>query len=123
MKTFKEYLSESKKVYSFKIKVAGELPEKFQENLKAKLDRCKVMTLEKVTTTPVQKLPLDFPTLENKEVTVFEVVCEYPVTGPEIVSESFSPLEAPIVPRPSFRSMVSPASLKSPSPLRSNSTR
>ncbi len=87
MKTFKEYLAESKKAYSFKIKVAGELPEKFQETLKTHLDRCKVLTLEKVTTTPVQKLPLDFPTLENKEVTVFEVVCEYPVTGPEIVSD------------------------------------
>ncbi len=86
MKTFKDYLAESKKVYSFKIKVAGELPENFQENLKNHLDRCKVITLEKITTTPVQKLPLDFPTLENKEVTVFEVVCEYPITGPEIVS-------------------------------------
>ncbi len=61
MKTFKEYLAESKKAYSFKIKVAGELPDKFQENLKTHLDRCKVLTLEKVTTTPVQKLPLDFP--------------------------------------------------------------
>lgn len=87
MKTFKEYLAESKKVYSFKIKVAGELPEKFQENLKTKFDRCKVVTLEKIATTPVQKLPLDFPTLENKEVTVFEIVCEYPITGPEIVSD------------------------------------
>jgi hypothetical protein len=87
MKTLKEYLAESKKVYSFKIKVAGDLPEKFQENLKVKLDRCKVMTLEKLATTPVQKLPLDFPTLENKEVTVFEVICEYPITGPEIVSD------------------------------------
>ena len=87
MKTLKEYLAESKKVYSFKIKVAGELPEKFQENLKTKFDRCKVVTLEKVATTPVQKLPLDFPTLENKEVTVFEIVCEYPITGPEIVSD------------------------------------
>jgi hypothetical protein len=86
MKTFKEYLAESKKVYNFKIKVAGELPEKFQETLRTNLDRCKVITLEKVTTTPVQKLPLDFPNLENKEVTVFEVVCEYPITAPEITS-------------------------------------
>jgi len=38
MKTFKEYLTESKKVYSFKIKVAGEVPEKFEENLKSRLD-------------------------------------------------------------------------------------
>lgn len=84
MKTFKEYLSESKKVYSFKIKVAGEIPEGFEDRLKGRLDRCKVLTFEKVATTPVQKVPLDFPTLTNKEVTVFEVITEYPITAPEI---------------------------------------
>jgi hypothetical protein len=87
MKTFKEYLTESKKVYSFKIKVAGDLPEKFEENLKTKLERCKVLTFEKVSTTPVQALPLDFPTLTNKEVHIFNVVFEYPVTSPEIVED------------------------------------
>ena len=87
MKTFKEYLAESKKVYSFKVKVAGELPEKFQENLKARLDRCKLVTFEKVSTTPIQETPLDFPELTNMEVTVFEVVCEYPITSPELVNE------------------------------------
>jgi hypothetical protein len=84
MKTFKEYLAESKKTYSFKVKVAGELPEKFQENLKTHLDRCKVVTLEKISTTPIQKNPVDFPEMENKEVSIFEVVCEYPITAPEI---------------------------------------
>jgi hypothetical protein len=87
MKTFKEYLAESKKVYSFKVKVAGELPEKFQENLKARLERCKVLTFEKVTTTPIQEAPLDFPELSNMEVTVFEVVTEYPITSPELSKE------------------------------------
>ena len=67
MKSFKQYLTESQKVYSFKVKIAGELPEKFQEGLKTRLDRCKVMTIEKITTTPIQKLPLDFPNMENKE--------------------------------------------------------
>ena len=86
MKTFKEYLAESKKTYGFKVKVAGELPEKFQENLKTQLERCKVITLEKVATTPIQKFPLDFPGMENKEVTVFEVICEYPITAPEIAN-------------------------------------
>lgn len=84
MKTFKEYLFENKKVYSFKIKVAGEIPDKFQEALKSRLDSCKVVTLEKLSTTPIQKLPLDFPGKENMEVTVYEVVCEYPITPPEI---------------------------------------
>lgn len=87
MKTFKEYLAESKKVYQFKIKVAGDLPEKFQENLKTQLGRVEVKTLEKVETTPVQSTPLDFPNLSNMEVHIFNLVCEYPVTGPEIASD------------------------------------
>lgn len=87
MKTLKEYLSESKKIYSFKIKVAGELPESFQENLKASLDRCKVVKLEKIKSTPIQALPLDFPTMKNVEVHMFEVICEYPITAPEISSD------------------------------------
>ena len=84
MRTFKDYLAESKKTYSFKVKVAGELPEKFQEALKSRLECCKVITFEKIASTPIQKLPLDFPGQENMEVTVFEVVTEYPVTAPEI---------------------------------------
>jgi hypothetical protein len=87
MKTFKEYLAEGKKVYDFKIKVAGELPEKFQENLKEKLGRCGVKTFEKVATTPIQAQPLDFPDYPNCEVTIFEVVCEYPITSPEIIND------------------------------------
>jgi hypothetical protein len=87
MKTFKEYLTESKKVYSFKVKVAGELPEKFQEGLTTRLGRCGVMSVKKLTTTPIQESPLDFPELKNMEVTVFEVICEYPVTSPELSVE------------------------------------
>lgn len=87
MKTLKEYLTESKKVYSFKIKVAGDLPESFQDNLKTALDRCKCIKLEKMSTTPIQALPLDFPTMKNTEVHVFEAICEYPITAPEIVNE------------------------------------
>ena len=87
MKTFKEYLTESKKVYSFKVKVAGEVPENFQEGLKTRLGRCGAMKVEKVNSTPIQESPLDFPDLKNMEVTVFEVICEYPVTSPEIAAD------------------------------------
>jgi uncharacterized protein YbaA (DUF1428 family) len=86
MKTFKEYLAESKKVYSFKLKVAGELPEDFQDKLKAQLERVKIVTFNKIKTTPVQQLPLDFPELTNCEVHIFEIVCEYPITSPELVN-------------------------------------
>ncbi len=84
MKTFKDYLTESQKVYHFKIKVAGEIPEGFEDQLKSRLERCKVVSFEKIATTPVQKVPLDFPNINNAEVTVYEAIMEYPITSPEI---------------------------------------
>ena len=87
MKSFREYLAESKKVYSFKVKVAGDLPEGFVNNLKGRLDRCGLKTLDETSKTPVQKTPLDFPEMENVEVHIFDVICEYPITAPELETE------------------------------------
>ena len=84
MKTFKEYLTENKKVYPFRIKVAGSLPEGFAGKVKEYLGYCKANLVEK-SKTPIQSQPLDFPDLSNIEVHVFEVVCEYPTTAPQIV--------------------------------------
>jgi hypothetical protein len=70
-------------VYSFKVKVAGDLPEKFQENLKSSLEKFEVVTFDKMT-TPVQESPMDFPELSNRSITIFDLVLEYPITAPEI---------------------------------------
>ncbi len=85
MKNFREYLAESKKNWNFRVKVAGELPEKFEATLKNILEKWDV-TINSLGATPVQKLPLDFPQLENKEVHIFEVTANYPVTAPEITN-------------------------------------
>lgn len=97
MKTLKEYLSESKKVYPFKVKVAGDLPEDFQKTLKERLGSCNPAIVEK-SKTPIQAKPLDFPTLSNLEVHTFEVVCEYPITAPEIADQIKS-----LIPESHFR--------------------
>ena len=85
MKTFRDYLTESKKVYSFKVKVAGEIPENFVENLKNRLDAYEVVTLEKIS-TPVEETSVDFSQYGDKEITVFDLVTEYPITAPEIAA-------------------------------------
>lgn len=85
MKNFKKYLAESKKVYSFKVKLAGNVPENFQENFKKSLEKYQIVTFEKIS-TPVQENPMDFPELSNKEVTIFDLVTEYPITSPEIAN-------------------------------------
>ena len=83
MKTFKEYLAESKKMYTFRLKVAGELPENFVNDLKDCIGKANPTIIEK-SKTPIQATPLDFPELSNMEVHTFEVICEYPITAPEI---------------------------------------
>ena len=86
MKTLKTYLAENKKVYSFKIKVAKDVPENFEEDIKKGLAKVNVLTFEKLKTTPIQSTPPDFPTISNAEVTIYNVVLEYPITAPEIVN-------------------------------------
>jgi len=82
MKTFKEYLSESKKLYDFKIKIAGDFAG--EEKLKQMLERFVVSSFKKTGTSPIQSLPLDFPKIRNSEVTVYEVALEYPTTSYEL---------------------------------------
>lgn len=86
MKTLKDYLTESKKVYSFRIKVAGDLPENFESRLKTLLEKYKVAKFDKVKTTPIQEAPLDFPELQNMSVTIFETDLDYPTTSPQLVN-------------------------------------
>jgi hypothetical protein len=101
MKNFKDYITGKKKTYDFKIKVAGELPAKFESVLKTALEKFSVDSFTK-SKTPVQKNPLDFPNLENQEVHIFEICLNYPVIPPvlrEYISEKTSVPEAMIIVR------------------------
>jgi hypothetical protein len=80
MKSFKEYLTESKKTYAFKVKVAGEMHEGFEAELKSAMDKFSVVKIGAGKRTPIQETPLDFPELKNKQVTVWEVEVNYPTT-------------------------------------------
>ena len=49
MKSFKEYLTESKKVYEFKVKIAGDIPKDFANNLKIALAQFNVESIKNAT--------------------------------------------------------------------------
>lgn len=85
MKTFRDYLTESKKAYSFKVKVAGEIPEGFEDTLKKSLHKYEVVTLEKMA-VPVEETPVDFSQYGGKEITTYNLVVSYPITAPEIAA-------------------------------------
>lgn len=87
MSTFKHYLTESKKQYPFRVKIAGEFTSEQETHMKRALGRFTVSdTLEslKKSQTPIQALPLDFPQLRNCEVNIFEVTLDYPTTQQEL---------------------------------------
>lgn len=81
MKSLKDYITENKKTYSFKIKVAGNLPEGFADNLRTAMAKFSVSNLTKGKTTPIQENQVDFPQLKNESVTVFELEVHYPTTS------------------------------------------
>tara|TARA_Y100000589_G_scaffold16785_2_gene13754 strand:- start:868 stop:1425 length:558 start_codon:yes stop_codon:yes gene_type:complete len=80
MKTFKEVLNESQKTYQFMIKIAGELPDGMNDKLETCLQKYQLVKLGPGKTTPITERPLDFPQLQNMEVTIYEAEVAYPVT-------------------------------------------
>ena len=84
MKTFTQYLSESTKKYDFRVKVAGEFTTEQEATLKSLLSKYSVSGFKKTGTTPIQSLPLDFPQVKNCEVSIYEVVLDYPATQQEL---------------------------------------
>jgi len=80
MKTFKQFLSESTKTYMARIKIAGELPESFEANLKDMMSKYETVSFKKVGSTPIQEHPYEFPRLKNKEVAIFDIEANYPMS-------------------------------------------
>lgn len=83
MKTFKEYLTESKKVYEFKVKLAGDY-EKAAEQIKMALAPYKVEKCSAGKRLPIAETHSDFPSIKNTNVTIFDVCTAYPTNSQTI---------------------------------------
>jgi hypothetical protein len=84
MKSFKEYLTESKKVYEFKVKIAGECPTDCQAQIKAALAEFHVATVSTARRTPIQERHSDFPEHKNISMTIFDVTTNYPANSLQV---------------------------------------
>lgn len=89
MKSFKQYLTESKKVYEFKVKIAGEIDKDAASKIKLGLSQYQVESCSAGKRTPIQESPKDFPEHKNVNVTVFDVCLSYP-TNSVMVRESIA---------------------------------
>lgn len=86
MKSFKEYLTESKKVYEFKVRFAGEVNPDGLKKIKSALEQFKLEGCTAPRRTPIHESPIDFPALKNTNVTIFDVTLGYPTTSVQVKS-------------------------------------
>ena len=84
MSTFTKYLTESTKTYEYKVKIAGDIDKDFTTRLETACQKFEVQKLSAGKKTPIQSLPLDFPTLKNESVTIYELQTSYPVAVREL---------------------------------------
>ena len=87
MKSFTEYLTESKKRYDFRIKIAGDVSSEQEDTMKRLLGRFtneNTLTGFKKSKTPIQAVPLDFPQVKNCEVNIYEITLDFPTTQYEL---------------------------------------
>ena len=86
MKSFTEYLVESKKVYEFKIKIAKDCPKDCSTLIKSALAEFHVETCSAGKTTPIQETQIEFPNHPNVAVTIFDITTSYPTTSLQIAN-------------------------------------
>lgn len=84
MKSFNEYLTESKRVYEFKIKLAGDCPKDCATKIKEALATFKVENCSKGKGIPIAENHEDFPGIKNVGVTIFDVCLAYPATSLQV---------------------------------------
>lgn len=84
MKTFKNYLTESKKDYGFRIKLAAldEAPD--MDRFETIFEKYGVTSMSAFKQTPIQEHPQDFFNIRNSDVYISEVTFDYPVTSNEL---------------------------------------
>ena len=81
MKTFKQYLAEAVKEYTFKVKIAGVLEDSHLNAMELALAPYSVVKIGSPKKTIMQEHPLDFPAnVTNTEVTIIEVTTAMPIS-------------------------------------------
>jgi len=85
MKLFTEYLNEAKKTYDFRVKIANtELDAGALTKLETALGEFELSSISKAKRLPIQAHPRDYPSMGPCEVSIFEIVLDYPATDQQV---------------------------------------
>jgi hypothetical protein len=105
MKNFIQYLSESQKLYEFRIKVANCDPAEKMEELKAGLAGYVVDSISAPKTLPIKANDIDFPSMSNCEIFLMDASFKYPLNDAQlraIVSERLCCAQAQVIVVPKY---------------------
>lgn len=86
MKNFLEYLSETQKIYEFRIKVANCDPKEKMDTLKAGLAGYVVDSITAPKTLPIKSNDIDFPSMTNCEIYLMDASFKYPLNDAQLRS-------------------------------------
>lgn len=81
MKTFRQYLQESKKQYKFQIKLTFKPDNDLLDDIEKALARFDIDSISAPKSLPISRQDKDFPGLDNPETYVLQVVLNFPTTA------------------------------------------
>jgi hypothetical protein len=84
MKTFLQYLSETQKVYEYRIRFANVDPKEHMDCINAVLAAYVAETVSSPKHLPIMENNIYFPSIKNAEVYVMEVALKYPVNDMQL---------------------------------------
>jgi len=79
IKSFVSHLQDSKKVYSFKMRMAFECTDKMYKRIESALDAYQLESLTKPKSLPIQEDEINFPKSGPVEINIIEMELGYPV--------------------------------------------
>jgi len=85
MKSFAQYLVETRQTFDYRIKILGDVDAELINALEEKLQQFDVVKMTEPKKTPIQKVLSDFPEAENESSTFMDVTFNYPATSPQII--------------------------------------
>ena len=84
MKSFTEFLTESKKQYAFRIKLACDCSAEQLSELRTALNKYKLSAMSEVKSTPIAETHENFEHLKNFKLNIIDVLVDYPANPVQI---------------------------------------
>ena len=84
MKSFAKFLTENKKQYAFRVKLACECTKDQLAELKVALDKYKVAAMSEPKSGPIAETHTNFEHLKNVRITTLDILTDYPANPVQI---------------------------------------